>query len=89
MLRTVDSVSPISLSEVAFSCTLILIIYCVVFGVGIRYLLAMMANPPSLSETPPPTDAPQRTQGITPGPAGGTGRSGGPKPSGTLGVPAE
>ena len=92
LLRTVDSASPVTLPMVIFSCTLILIIYFVVFGVGIRYLLAMMANPPSLDEAPPSNDPPQRTQGITPGPAGGTGKRTEPHPGAgdrSQGVPAE
>ena len=60
---------------VAFSCALILVIYTVIFGIGIRYLLAMMAYPPSLSEQPPANDPPQRSQGITPGLAGGQGEA--------------
>jgi cytochrome bd ubiquinol oxidase subunit I len=88
-LRTADSVSPVTLPMVAFSCALILIIYTVIFGIGIRYLLAMMAHPPSLTEEPPETDAPQRTQGITPGPAGGTGRPKKNRPGDPMGVHAE
>jgi cytochrome d ubiquinol oxidase subunit I len=82
-LRTAQSVSPITLPEVAISCALILVIYTIVFGVGVRYLLAMMANPPSIIEAPPADDAPHRTQGITPTPL--TSR----RPGGTYGVPAE
>ena len=74
---------------VAFSCALILVIYTVIFGIGIRYLLAMMAYPPSLDEQPPLAEAPQRTQGITPGPAGGTGRRKETRPGDSIGVPAE
>jgi cytochrome d ubiquinol oxidase subunit I len=88
-LRTAQSVSPITLPMVAFSCALILVIYTVVFGVGIRYLLAMMANPPTLGEQPPANDPPQRTQGITPGLAGGQGKRRETRPGDTLGVPAE
>jgi cytochrome bd ubiquinol oxidase subunit I len=88
-LRTADSVSPVTVPLVAFSCALILIIYTVIFGIGIRYLLAMMAHPPSLTEEPPETDAPQRTQGITPGPAGGTGHRLENRPDDPMGVHAE
>jgi len=88
-LRTAQSVSPVTLPMVAFSCALILVIYTVIFGIGIRYLLAMMAYPPSLDELPPANDPPQRTQGITPGPAGGTGRRKETRPGDPIGVPAE
>jgi cytochrome d ubiquinol oxidase subunit I len=89
VLRTADSVAPVTVHMLLFSCILIVAIYTVVFGAGIRYLLAMMANPPSLSEAPPANDPPQRTQGITPGPAGGEGRRHETRPGGTAGVPAE
>ena len=49
----------------------------------------MMAYPPSLDEQPPANDPPQRTQGITPGPAGGTGRRKETRPGDPIGVPAE
>ena len=88
-LRTAQSVSPVTLPMVAFSCALILVIYTVIFGIGIRYLLAMMAYPPSLDELPPANDPPQRTQGITPGPAGGHGRRKETRPGDPIGVPAE
>ncbi|WP_284943648.1 cytochrome ubiquinol oxidase subunit I [Acidisoma cladoniae] len=89
VLRTADSVAPVTVHMLLFSCILIVAIYTVVFGAGIRYLLAMMANPPSLSEAPPANDPPQRTQGITPGPAGGEGKRHETRPGGTFGVPAE
>jgi cytochrome d ubiquinol oxidase subunit I len=89
VLRTADSVAPVTVHMLLFSCILIVAIYTVVFGAGIRYLLAMMANPPSLSEAPPANDPPQRTQGITPGPAGGEGKRHETRPGGTVGVPAE
>jgi cytochrome bd ubiquinol oxidase subunit I len=88
-LRTAESVSPVTLPMVAFSCALILVIYTVIFGIGIRYLLAMMAYPPSLFEPPPANEPPQRTQGITPGPAGGTGRHHEARPGDPVGAPAE
>jgi cytochrome d ubiquinol oxidase subunit I len=63
LLRTADSVSPISVSEVATSFVVIFLIYTVVFGAGIRYLLGMMAKPPVPGEAPPPSDKPLRTAG--------------------------
>jgi cytochrome d ubiquinol oxidase subunit I len=63
LLRTADSVSPITLSEVATSFVVILLIYTVVFGAGFRYLLGMMASPPGPGEAPPSTDQPMRTAG--------------------------
>jgi cytochrome d ubiquinol oxidase subunit I len=63
LLRTTDSVSHITLAEVAMSFAVILVIYTIVFGVGIRYLLAMMAKPPELDEPLPTDDLPLRSQG--------------------------
>jgi cytochrome d ubiquinol oxidase subunit I len=63
LLRTTDSVSQITLAEVATSFAVILVIYTIVFGVGIRYLLAMMAKPPELGEPLPTDDLPLRSQG--------------------------
>jgi cytochrome d ubiquinol oxidase subunit I len=92
LLRTAESVSPVTVPMLVLSCTLILVIYTVVFGIGIHYLMAMMANPPQIDEAPPSNDPPQRTQGITPGPAGGEGKRIEPRPEtgrGTQGAPAE
>jgi cytochrome d ubiquinol oxidase subunit I len=63
LLRTADSVSPISLSEVATSFVVIFLIYTLVFGAGIRYLLGMMATAPGPGEVLPPRDKPLRTGG--------------------------
>jgi cytochrome d ubiquinol oxidase subunit I len=63
LLRTADSVSPISLSEVATSFAVIFLIYTIVFGAGIRYLLGMMGKPPVPGEAPPYPDKPLRTAG--------------------------
>jgi cytochrome d ubiquinol oxidase subunit I len=63
LLRTADSVSPISLGAVATSFVVIFLIYTVVFGAGIRYLLGMMSKPPVAGEAPPPQDKPVRTGG--------------------------
>ncbi|GAB0116482.1 cytochrome ubiquinol oxidase subunit I [Acidisoma sp. 7E03] len=69
-LRTAQSVSPITLGEVALSCGIILLVYVVVFGAGIRYLLHMMAVPPTGTETQLRADQPLRSQGINPAPVG-------------------
>jgi cytochrome d ubiquinol oxidase subunit I len=63
LLRTADSVSPLSLGEVATSFVVIFLIYTVVFGAGIRYLLGMMAVPPMAGEPPPSADKPLRSAG--------------------------
>lgn len=81
-LRTAQSVSPIALPEATMSCAVILVIYVVVFGAGIRYLLHMMAAPPSGEEPARRSDLPIRSQGINPVPVTG-------KRLGGLGLPAE
>jgi len=63
LMRTADSVSPLTLHEVATSFVVILVIYAIVFGSGIRYLLGMMATAPVPGEPPPHDDAPLRSQG--------------------------
>jgi cytochrome d ubiquinol oxidase subunit I len=63
VLRTAQSVSPLTLSEVVWSFTVLILLYIVVFGSGIRYVLALMAHEPVLGEPPPRDDAPLRTHG--------------------------
>jgi cytochrome d ubiquinol oxidase subunit I len=45
LLRTADSVSPIATPGVAGSLTAFVVVYSLVFGTGIFYLLNMMARP--------------------------------------------
>jgi cytochrome d ubiquinol oxidase subunit I len=63
LLRTTDSVSPITLQEVTTSFVVIIVIYVVVIGSGIRYLLKMWATAPELGEAPPYDDAPLLSAG--------------------------
>lgn len=67
-LRTVDSVSPIGLPGVATSLAAFAVVYLVVFGAGIFYLLAMVSRPPAYGEQGPQTGKPMRSSGIMPGP---------------------
>jgi cytochrome d ubiquinol oxidase subunit I len=60
LLRTVDSVSPITLHEVEASFAVIIVVYLIVIGSGIRYLLKMWATAPEPGEPPPHDDAPLR-----------------------------
>jgi cytochrome d ubiquinol oxidase subunit I len=70
LLRTADSVSPLDAPAVAGSLTAFAIVYLGVFGVGIWYLLRLMAHAPRAGEPGPEADPekPTRTAGITPGP---------------------
>ncbi|HET9146453.1 MAG TPA: cytochrome ubiquinol oxidase subunit I [Acetobacteraceae bacterium] len=63
VLRTAQSVSPLTLGEVAWSFAVLILLYMVVFGSGIWYVLALMANEPVPGEPPPRDDAPLRTHG--------------------------
>ena len=82
MLRTTQSISPIALPGVAASFVAFVLVYFVVYGAGLWFLLALAAKPPERGESGPPTNVPVRTAGIMPGPAGAT-------PAGTHPVPAE
>ncbi len=70
LMRTADSVSPIGLPGVAASFLAFIVVYAIVFGAGVTFLLRMMAQPPHRGETDPPLGIPTRTAGITPGPSG-------------------
>jgi cytochrome d ubiquinol oxidase subunit I len=44
LLRTVESVSPLDAPAVGVSLTAFIVVYCVVFGIGIFYILRLMAR---------------------------------------------
>jgi cytochrome d ubiquinol oxidase subunit I len=71
LLRTADSVSPIGLPGVAASLAGFAIVYFIVFGAGLVFILRLMAHPPTPGEPGPATGLPVRSAGITPGPAVG------------------
>ncbi|MEE9329443.1 MAG: cytochrome ubiquinol oxidase subunit I, partial [Parvularculaceae bacterium] len=52
LLRTSQSVSPIETPAVATSLLIFIIVYFVVFGFGIYYILRMMMAPPSPGQSP-------------------------------------
>ena len=66
MLRTVDSVSPIGLPGVATSLAAFAVVYLLVFGSGVWFLMVMMARPPAVGEHGPSGTLPVRSAGITP-----------------------
>ena len=69
LLRTADSASPIAAPAVAASLTAFVLIYVAVFGIGVWYILKLMAKGPERGEPEIREDAPIRTAGIAPGPA--------------------
>jgi cytochrome d ubiquinol oxidase subunit I len=71
VLRTSDSVSPIGLPGVAASLVGFIIVYALVFGAGMLFILREMAHAPLPDEPGLPQDVPHRAAGIMPGPAEG------------------
>lgn len=69
LLRTSDSLSPIDAPAVGASLIAFIVVYFVVFGAGVFYLLRLMRRTPVLDEDHELDHAPTRTAGITPGPA--------------------
>jgi cytochrome d ubiquinol oxidase subunit I len=69
LLRTAESASPIAAPAVATSLAAFAVVYFVVFGAGIWYLLHLFRQPPQAHEEGPPPGVPVRTAGITPAPA--------------------
>ncbi len=69
LLRTTDSASPIGAPAVATSLAAFAVVYFIVFGAGLVFLLRLMRHPPSVGESGPSPTVPVRTAGLTPGPA--------------------
>ncbi len=69
LMRTADSVAPIAAPAMAASLAAFVVVYFVVFGAGIWYLLRLFRHPPAAHESGPARGEPTRTAGITPGPA--------------------
>jgi cytochrome d ubiquinol oxidase subunit I len=69
LLRTADSVSPIGAPGVATSLAAFVVVYAIVFGAGLTFVLRMMARPPHVGEVGPEGGVPVRSAGITPAPA--------------------
>ncbi len=65
LLTTAASRSPLAAPAVAASLAAFAVVYFLVFGAGVYYLLRLMAQPPQAHE-PEPASAPQRAAGITP-----------------------
>ena len=65
VLRTADSLSPVSASAVGTSLLAFIIVYFIVFGTGTLYLLRLMHRPPVMVEDHELDRAPTRTAGPT------------------------
>lgn len=68
LLRTAESASPLAAPAVAASLLAFVVVYFIVFGIGVWYLLRLMAAAPHFGEpaTEAGLDRPIRTAGITP-----------------------
>jgi cytochrome d ubiquinol oxidase subunit I len=65
LLRTSDSLSPIGAAGVGASLTAFIVVYFIVFGAGVFYLLRLMQRPPPGDDTEL-EKGPTRAAGITP-----------------------
>mgnify|MGYP003617359472 FL=1 len=45
-MRTKDALSPVSAEQVGLTLIIFVIVYCIVFGIGIYYMLKMMGKGP-------------------------------------------
>ncbi|GBU15879.1 MULTISPECIES: cytochrome ubiquinol oxidase subunit I [Methylobacterium] len=69
LLRTADSVSPLQAPAVAASLVAFVLVYFAVFGMGVLYILRLMAHAPQGAEPGLQPGLPIRTAGVTPAPA--------------------
>ncbi|WP_324826646.1 cytochrome ubiquinol oxidase subunit I [Qipengyuania zhejiangensis] len=76
LLRTADAASPLDAPAVGASLVAFVLVYFAVFGVGICYILRLMAKGPHTGElgVKRGDTGPIRTAGITPGPTQNPGR---------------
>jgi cytochrome d ubiquinol oxidase subunit I len=66
LLRTVDSMSPIGAPGVAVSLAAFVVVYLLVFGAGVTFMLRLMAKPPLPGEPGPQAGLPTHGAGILP-----------------------
>ena len=72
LLRTAESVSPVSAASVGTALVAFVVVYIIVFGAGTAYLVRLMRRP--VEDATPPDHGPIRTAGITPAPAVAAGK---------------
>jgi len=56
VMRTRDALSPVSAEQVGLTLIIFVVVYCVVFGVGIYYMLKMMHKGPEFIHARPHTE---------------------------------
>jgi cytochrome d ubiquinol oxidase subunit I len=64
LVTTAQSASPITLPEVMASFAVIVVVYVLVFGSGVLYVMKMMAKPPEFGEPTLEGEAPLRSYGL-------------------------
>jgi cytochrome d ubiquinol oxidase subunit I len=69
LLRTAESVSPLQAPAVATSLVAFVVVYFIVFGAGVYYILRLMSHQPQRGEAGPERGHPVRAAGIMPAPA--------------------
>jgi cytochrome bd ubiquinol oxidase subunit I len=69
LLRTSESASPLQAPAVASSLVAFIVVYFIVFGAGVFYILRLMSHSPQAGEEGPERGQPVRAAGITPAPA--------------------
>jgi cytochrome bd ubiquinol oxidase subunit I len=68
LLRTSQSASPVDAPAIAVSLAAFVVVYLIIFGAGVRYMLRLMTGPIAIAKGPVKGE-PTRAAGITPGPA--------------------
>lgn len=67
LLRTADAAAPVAAPAVAASLAIFAIVYFIVFGAGVFYVLRLMGKPPTPKDRGPSAEAgPIRSAGLTP-----------------------
>jgi cytochrome d ubiquinol oxidase subunit I len=69
LLRTAQSVSPIDVQAIAASLVAFIVVYFVLFGAGVLYILRLMSHAPQRDEPDIEPHLPLRAAGVTSGPA--------------------
>jgi cytochrome d ubiquinol oxidase subunit I len=69
LMRTSESLSPVDAPAVGASLIAFVVVYFIVFGAGVFYLLRLMRRTPVLDEDHELDKGPHRAAGINPGPA--------------------
>jgi cytochrome d ubiquinol oxidase subunit I len=77
LLKTAEGASPLAAPAIGGSLIAFVLVYLVVFGAGIAYILKLMGRAPQPGEAGPAEHLPLRSAGITPAPA----MAEGPRPS--------